>query len=99
MGFQKVLDSLRIAPTSEKHQVTMVLALGLMIQDIMCAVEIEPDQCPPGVPEWVALSQLICSCPTVEQKTSKGTKDNQAEGTLRPHRGMKRKVPEYVGEW
>src|SRR5882724_1180241 len=58
MGFQKVLNSLRIAPTSAKHQVNMVLALGLMIQDIMHAVEIEPDQCPPGVPEWVASSQL-----------------------------------------
>jgi len=58
MGFQKVLNSLCIPPTSAKHQVTMVLALGLMIQDIMCAVEIEPDQCPPGVPEWVASSQL-----------------------------------------
>src|SRR5882724_12654776 len=58
MGFQKVLNSLRIPPTSDKHQVTMVLALGLMIQDIMRAVEIEPDQFPPGVPEWVTLSQL-----------------------------------------
>src|SRR5882724_4347969 len=58
MGFQKVLNSLCIPPTTAKHQVTMVLALGLMIQDIMCAVEIEPDQCPPGVPEWVASSQL-----------------------------------------
>jgi len=57
-GISKVLDSLRIAPTSAKHQVTMVLVLGLMIQDIMHAVEIEPDQCPPGVPEWVASSQL-----------------------------------------
>src|SRR5882724_11117177 len=57
-GFQKVLNSLRIPPTFAKHQVTMVLALGLMIQDIMHAVEIEPDQCLPGVSEWAASSQL-----------------------------------------
>jgi len=36
----------------------MVHALGLMNQDIMRVVEIKPDQCPPGVPEWVASSQL-----------------------------------------
>jgi len=30
--------------------------------------------------------------------TGKGTKDNQGEGTSRPPRGMKRKVPEDVGE-
>jgi len=29
-----------------------------MIRDIMHAVEIELDQCPPGVPEWVASSEL-----------------------------------------
>ena len=45
-------------PTTSKHQVAMVLAFRLMIRDIMCAVQIEPDQCPPGVPEWVASSQL-----------------------------------------
>ena len=39
------------------------------------------------------------SSPPVEQNTSKGTKDNQGEGTSRPHRGMKRKVPEDVVEW
>jgi len=43
---------------TEPHQVAMVLALGLIIRDIMCVVEIEPDQCPPGMPEWVASSAL-----------------------------------------
>jgi len=38
--------------------VAMVLALGLMIRDIMCVVEIEPNQCPEGVPDWVASSPL-----------------------------------------
>jgi len=37
--------------------------------------------------------------PPVEQKTSKGTKDNQGEGMLRPPRWMKRKDPEDLGEW
>lgn len=55
--FQEVIDSLRTAPDGP-HPVTMVLALGLMIRDIMHAVEIEPDQCPPGVPKWVASSDL-----------------------------------------
>src|SRR5882724_11073958 len=33
-------------------------AFRLMIRDIICAVQIEPDQCPPGMPKWVALSPL-----------------------------------------
>ena len=36
----------------------MVLVLALMIQDIMHAVEIELDQCPPGILKWVASSEL-----------------------------------------
>jgi len=58
MGFQKVLNCVCTPPTTSKHQVAMVLAFGLMIRDIMCAVQIEPDQCPPGMPKWVALSPL-----------------------------------------
>jgi len=56
-GFQEVINSLDTPPNGP-HQVAMVLALGLMIQDIMHVVEIEPDQCPPGVPKWVASSEL-----------------------------------------
>jgi len=58
LGFKKVITRLCTPPTTGPHQVAMVLALGLIIRDIMCAVEIEPDQCPPGVPEWVASSTL-----------------------------------------
>jgi len=57
-GFKKVINSLWTPPTTGTHQVAMVLALGLMIQDMMCVVEIEPDQCPPGVLKWVASSVL-----------------------------------------
>ena len=56
-GFQEVINSLDTPPNGP-HQVAMVLALGLMIQDIMHVVEIESDQCPPGVPKWVASSEL-----------------------------------------
>src|SRR5882724_3073334 len=58
VGFQRVLNSLCTIPTISKHQVAMVLAFGLMIRDIMFVVQIEPDQCPPGVPKWVASSPL-----------------------------------------
>jgi len=57
-GFQKVFRSLCTPPTTGPHQVATVLALGLMIRDIMQAVEIEPDQCPLGVPQYVASSEL-----------------------------------------
>jgi len=60
-GFQRVLNSLWTTPTTSKHQVAMVLAFGLMIRDIMCVVQIEPDQCPPGLPKWV-----VSSPPTVQ---------------------------------
>src|SRR5882672_5361338 len=39
------------------------------------------------------------SCPPVEPKTSKGTKDNQGEGTSRHPRGVKRKIQEDSGKW
>jgi len=57
-GFQKVITSLCTPPTTGPQQVAMVLVLGLMIRDIMCVVEIEPNQCPEGVPDWVASSPL-----------------------------------------
>ena len=56
-GFQDVINNLDTPPNGP-HQVAIVLVLGLMIQDIMHVVEIEPDQCPPGVPKWVASSEL-----------------------------------------
>src|SRR5467141_187104 len=57
-GFQKVFRNLCTPPTTGPHQVATVLVLGLMIQDIMQVVEIEPDQCPLGVPKYVASSEL-----------------------------------------
>jgi len=39
------------------------------------------------------------SAPHAEKKTSKVPKANKGEGTSRPQRGKKRKVPEDVGEW
>src|SRR5882724_931797 len=56
-GFQEVINSLDTPPNGS-HQVAMVLALGLMIQDIMHAVEISLDQGPPGLPKWVVSSEL-----------------------------------------
>ena len=52
----------------------MVLGLGLMICDIMCGLEIELGECPPGVPEYVALSPLMVQdvealCKTVPELT------------------------------
>src|SRR5882724_10519550 len=58
MGFQKFLNCVCTLPTISKHQVAMVLAFEFMIRDIMCAVQIEPNQFPPGMPTWVALSPL-----------------------------------------
>jgi len=57
-GFKKFINSLHTPPTNGQHQVAMVLALGLMIRDIMWAVEIEPDQFPEGAPEYVTSSEL-----------------------------------------
>jgi hypothetical protein len=57
-GFRKYAECVR-PPTNAREQVGMVLGLGLMIRDIMCGLEIEPGECPAGVPEYVALSPLL----------------------------------------
>ena len=57
-GFQYTITSLKTPPMNVRQQVGMVLGMGLMIRDIMGALQIEPGKYPPVVPAWVITSPL-----------------------------------------